>query len=584
MNSLINETQMQQQSLTNKKDSSSSSSSESSIMMMMELDTNDDDDDDTDLNHQSIYQSILNNNSLIKPMVAVPQSSSSSFQISVDYNNYFDESTTTDLELESSSSSYMDIVKQVHLPREVWIIVLGYLSERDLIMISYVDHSLNYLSQDNYLWKSLYLRKWNVVTLPHRSKLTLDLNDPTTHSQVFFSPSSYIKLLDLNKSPYSSPQSRSNIRINNNQNNQNNNNQNNNVNYLNNQFHSNNYFHDSYDENKLSSSIKRVHEKGNDDNVHHYSQSTPNGAPLLRFYLFHWQNYLYSIKRINIVFRYYHRDWVSKQGEEFNSRPLSFHSKGSTWWKKLLHGSESEISIVHLATMMARGWLTVLLSGLEFHDNYSSPNRQHTEPQLVPQQQQDAMDFEPLNGAVNETLLNPAAFIQPSARHQANPESPVISQFRNPPVSPLLHAQISSSEKNPFLENRLVESIQICSKDQHFDLVYSFLISILHLQEYLMFVGDESPSLHPIQHPSFLIIGDQNFMDNHRHSEYHHVSDWEFGSTISGMSPIQSSRCPYCTFNPNPPQMCDKTMNKLVSKCISFLQPSNQLNKQKMNP
>eukprot|EP01133_Synstelium_polycarpum_P005937 gene5937-6876_t len=218
--------------------------------------------------------------------------------------------------------------------------------------------------------------------------------------------------------------------------------------------------------------------------------NVPSGRPLIQFYLFHWQNFLYSIKRVNIVFRYFHRDWISKQADEVLTRPLHLHVRGSSWWRKLLAGDESDlnVSVVHLTIMMARGWTSVLFSGLQA-------------------------------GGINE---------------------------------------VDQASKVMF-ESRLTDSVAMCDRDQDYSLVYAFLMSILHLQEYLVFYGDETPTFHP----SYVhtALGNQRTMDNHTHTE-----------PLFSASP---SRCPFCNiFNTSPPVLCDEQMNRVAKKCYSFLQPT----------
>ncbi|EGC37040.1 hypothetical protein DICPUDRAFT_97368 [Dictyostelium purpureum] len=437
------------------------------------------------------------------------------------------------------------------IPREVWIHILGYLNEKDLLNVSFVDSFLYQISQDNFLWKPLYLKKWNVITLPHKKRISIDKNLNSNNKRINTNK-------PANNNPTTTDENNNNFSLNelseyykniNNSNILDNNNNNNNMyNLFDNNFN-NSYLNFNFNnvDNSINHNLNNFVQKifkpklniyniNNNDNQESFMNHLPiwkslyrerklivkeggieefyhlletliayplefnrkammtmytivfqlcivnyrmmnyllppmdlyrmlvecchnhlmkifnesilyeDGPQLIRFYLHHWNNYIHSIKRINIVFSYFHRDWISKQGEDILARPLSFNLKGANcWWNKMLHGGNTPndpLAFVHLTTMMARGWFTVFFSQLQFDESDLDdlPNDPSLQPPPQPQSQ---------------SQLPPQPQPQPQPQSQPQPEQ---SQQ---------HAQPQPQQKF----NRLFNALDKCRDKNDYHLI-----------------------------------------------------------------------------------------------------------------
>ncbi|GAM22813.1 hypothetical protein SAMD00019534_059880, partial [Acytostelium subglobosum LB1] len=450
------------------------------------------------------------------------------------------------------------------LPIEVWVLIMVYLYERDLVSVSMVSRYLNKISMDNFLWKPLYLRRWNVITMPHRDKSMVELSDAEFRQLLVRCQSSstplYIKIynqywqsqMERKGKPFITMEEHHNLQPS--------------IVANNTRLFTPTIIHhhanqrDSqgllwkllYQERKMMSQFGGIEEfyhllstliafplefnqkalmsmytnvfelcmvnynrkdfsipplnlyrilveccHKHLTNVLAESTHVENGRPLIQFYLFHWQNYLYSIKRVNIVFRYFYRDWISKQSDEAPSRPWMQHIKNSEWWTNLLMGTDKCYSIVQTITMMARGWMSVLFKGLQVN-----------------------------------TLNNSTDAYEDDA-----------------------------SARRPRLENRLIDSIQICAEQNEITQMYSFLLSLLHLQECLLLNGEETHqffSTSKSEHLNQILGGGK--------------PDQRFRLLLSLLP--QMTRCNLCnSASTIPPILCNEEMNKVSIKLFSILRP-----------
>ncbi|KAF2068597.1 hypothetical protein CYY_010080 [Polysphondylium violaceum] len=535
------------------------------------------------------------------------------------------------------SLSTNDIVTVFDIPKEVWIHILSFLNEKDLFHVSLVDSFLYNISQDNFLWKPLYIKKWNVIPIPHKQRIIIESQK---HKRGFLND--YINNNLLNQSFYIHRIYNSKLNVigkflyqDNNNSNQDNNN--------NNSMGTNTNIGVATNIGPIWKSLYRerrmiVNEGGIEEFfqllstlisyplefnrkammtmytlvfqlcivnykmkncvfppselygmlveiVHnhlmkllHEAQSIPDGKELILFYTIHWQNYLHSIKRINIVFRYFHRDWISKQGEDV-SRPINLHVKGSSWWKKLVTLSDPNLPVAHLTTMMSRGWVAILFSGLQKSEN-------------------------------DEDLFS--AF---------NKDSNVTKTKDDMDISPRLSSVTADQQSIEKQMNRLTKSIQLCQRNSDSTLISNFLLSVFQLQEYLILSGDESANVNVLTAPMMAnrdlsptinnhhrhnnnrnINLNQNYINNHsvdndiqiilennpflqqnilnsvtimprpqrlvtQHQPILHSNNMVLNNILN-----YTNRCPFCNiFNNNPPVLCDEKMNRVAKKCYTFL-------------